>query len=219
MVPRLLEACAVVSCGSDARAVAEANEWTLQLARSPSCWAACLAALARDDLPTRSVELLLCLCLSLVRQNQLAHAPSPDSLYPLLRRLHDSSSRPTPIVRLASSLVTALSSIDPNHCAHLVYWAVGPVLSAAEAPLAIQLLQDIAFEVFHRPIQSRPLSSVLRDASQDVIAFIDSVSLPPSSSSPGHNKLTHTQLPSLPPLSPSRLLPSSIPLSIHPSTR
>ena len=51
-------------------------------------------------------------------------------------------------------------------------WALGG-LGLAETPLALHVLQDIAHESFHRPIQSKPLAKLLRDASQEVLAFVE----------------------------------------------
>ena len=39
--------------------------------------------------------------------------------------------------------------------------------------LALHALQDVAFESFHRPVQSKPLSNLLRESSVDVLAFIE----------------------------------------------
>ncbi|KAL1521740.1 hypothetical protein AB1Y20_021395 [Prymnesium parvum] len=174
---RLLEACAVLTAPHGHHAVREANQWVLDLCRSEHCWPACLLAL--EAAPPASAHALLSLCLSLVRHNQLARAPPPAALAPLVRRLWHGAAQPSPLQRQGSALLCALACVEPHECDLLLSWALGQ-LTTAEAPLALHVLQDLAFEGFHRPLQSKPLARLLREASADVLAFIEARAADPA---------------------------------------
>eukprot|EP00966_Prymnesium_polylepis_P307954 7116957-Prymnesium_polylepis.1 len=175
-VARLLEACAVLAAPPTHAAVADANGWIMGLAQSDECWPTCLAALAQTA-PSDG-HVLLSLCLSLVRQNRLTHAPSPEMLVPFVRHVWAGATEATPVRRQACTLLCALACVDAHECDRLIGWALG--LGVADVALALHALQDVGFEAFHRPLQSKPLSKLLRDASGDVLAFVEARAVEPS---------------------------------------
>ena len=81
------------------QAVAEANTWVLGLSQRDECWPTCLAAFERAT--PADTHVLLSLCLSLVRQNRLAHAPTPEVLVPFVRHLWQGATEATPVRRQA----------------------------------------------------------------------------------------------------------------------
>ena len=171
LVAQLLASVAVLLAPPSGQAVADANGWLMRLADTPECWAACLAALqqAADDGTTHA---LLSLCLSLVRSNKMAGAPPPSALAPMVRRLWAGATEATPARRQACTLLCSLACVDAHECDRLLDWPFS-LGTAAEAPLALHVLQDVAFEVFHRPLQSRPLTTLLQEVRSNAVAYLE----------------------------------------------
>ena len=171
LVAQLNSAVTILLAPPSGQAVAEANAWLMGLTDTADCWPTCLAALNRatDD---GTATALLSLCLSLVRQNKLTGAPLPSELAPLVHRLWGGAPEATPVRRQACTLLCALACTDPHECDTLLDWPFS-LGTGADAPLALHLLQDLAYEVFHRPLQSRPLNGLLQDARSNAVAFLE----------------------------------------------
>lgn len=141
LVSRLLSAIAVLAAPPSGPAVAEANQWLMELMQAPECWPCALAAL--QSTPSDSVvHGLLSLCLSLVRQARLSDAPPPSALAPLVRQLWLGTTEVTATRRQACTLLCALACVDGHECDRLLDWALG--LGAQDGALhllALHLLQ------------------------------------------------------------------------------
>ena len=171
LVAQLNSAVTILLAPPSGQAVAEANAWLMGLTDTADCWPTCLAALNRatDD---GTATALLSLCLSLVRQNKLTGAPLPSELAPLVHRLWGGAPEATPVRRQACTLLCALACTDPHECDTLLDWPFS-LGTGADAPLALHLLQDLAYEVFHRPLQSRPLNGLLQDVRSNAVSFLE----------------------------------------------
>lgn len=171
LVVQLFSAVTILLTPPSGQAVAEANAWLMGLTDTADCWPTCLSALHRatDD---GTATALLSLCLSLVRQNKLTGAPKPSDVAPLVHRLWGGAAEATPVRRQACTLLCALACVDPHECDSLLDWPFS-LGTGADAPLALHLLQDLAYEVFHRPLQSRPLTALLQDVRSNAISFLE----------------------------------------------
>ena len=69
-------------------------------------------------------------------------------------------------------MLCALACTDPHECDTLLDWPFS-LGTGADAPLALHLLQDLAYEVFHRPLQSRPLNGLLQDVRSNAVSFLE----------------------------------------------
>jgi len=175
LVSRLLAAISVLAVQPSGPAVADANHYIMSLMQTPECWPCALAALQSAPPEHAIVHGLLSLCLSLVRQARLSGAPQPPVLVPLVRQLWTDAVEVTPARRQACSLLCALACVDGHECDRLLDWCLS--LGRSEPPmhlLALHLLQDVAFEVLHRPLQSKPLTTLLQEVSADVMSYLDS---------------------------------------------
>jgi hypothetical protein len=175
LVSRLLAAISVLAVQPSGPAVADANHYIMSLMQTPECWPCALAALQSAPPEHAIVHGLLSLCLSLVRQARLSGAPQPSVLVPLVRQLWTDAVEVTPARRQACSLLCALACVDGHECDRLLDWCLS--LGRSEPPmhlLALHLLQDVAFEVLHRPLQSKPLTTLLQEVSADVMSYLDS---------------------------------------------
>eukprot|EP00900_Chrysochromulina_parva_P022844 jgi/Chrpa1/5193/Chrysochromulina_OHIO_Genome00002608-RA len=174
LVSRLLAAISVLAVQPSGPAVADANHYIMSLMQTPECWPCALAALQSAPPEHAIVHGLLSLCLSLVRQARLSGAPQPSVLVPLVRQLWTDAVEVTPARRQACSLLCALACVDGHECDRLLDWCLS--LGRSEPPmhlLALHLLQDVAFEVLHRPLQSKPLTTLLQEVSADVMSYLD----------------------------------------------
>ena len=171
LVAQLNSAVTILLAPPSGTAVAEANAWLMGLTDTADCWPTCLAALNRatDDGTTTA---LLSLCLSLVRQNKLTGAPLPSEVAPFVHRLWGGAPEATPVRRQACTLLCALACVDPHECDSLLDWPFS-LGTGADAPLALHLLQDLSYEVFHRPLQSRPLNGLLQDVRSNAVSFLE----------------------------------------------
>ena len=171
LIAQLNSAVTILLAPPSGQAVAEANAWLMGLTDTADCWPTCLAALNRatDD---GTATALLSLCLSLVRQNKLTGAPLPSEVAPLVHRLWGGAPEATPVRRQACTLLCALACVDPHECDSLLDWPFS-LGTGADAPLALHLLQDLAYEVFHRPLQSRPLNGLLQDVRSNAVSFLE----------------------------------------------
>ena len=175
LVSRLLAAISVLAVQPSGPAVADANHYIMSLMQTPECWPCALAALQSAPPEHAIVHGLLSLCLSLVRQARLSGAPQPSVLVPLVRQLWTDAVEVTPARRQACSLLCALACVDGHECDRLLDWCLS--LGRSEPLmhlLALHLLQDVAFEVLHRPLQSKPLTTLLQEVSADVMGYLDS---------------------------------------------
>ena len=184
LIAQLNSAVTILLAPPSGQAVAEANAWLMGLTDTADCWPTCLAALNRatDD---GTATALLSLCLSLVRQNKLTGAPLPSEVAPLVHRLWGGAPEATPVRRQACTLLCALACVDPHECDSLLDWPFS-LGTGVDAPLALHLLQDLAYEVFHRPLQSRPLNGLLQDVRSNAVSFLElcahmRLQLPPAS--------------------------------------
>lgn len=179
LIAQLGGAVDVLLAQTSAVAVNQANAWLMQLVGAAECWPACLVALERSTCDA-ATHVILSLSISLVRQNRLEAAPRPSAIIAVVRRLWNGATEATPVRRQACVLLCALACTDPHEVDILLDFPFS--LSAAEAPLALQVLQDLAHEVLHRPLASKPLSRLLQDANGDgaVTDFIEA-----SAASPG----------------------------------
>ena len=172
-VSRLLSAIAVLTAPPSGAAVAEANAWLMRLAETAECWSCALAALPRAP-SEAAAHALLSLCLSLVRQAQMGGAPLPSELAPFVRQLWCGATEATPVRRQACTLLCALACNDGQECDRLLNWAFG--LAASDGSLhllALHVMQDVAHEAFHRPLQSKPLNALLQEVAPDAIEYLD----------------------------------------------
>ena len=145
----------------------------MKLTEIAECWPCALAALQRAQ-SDGIAHGLLSMCLSLVRQARLSQAPSPSELAPLVKETWSGALEPSPARRQACTLLCALACVDGHEVEQLLSWSLGLGQSDATLNLlALHVLQDLAFEVFHRPLQSKPLTRLLESASSDVLSYLD----------------------------------------------